>query len=107
MARPVGELHRLILRYVEASGAVTARELSHGLQVSVPDACRYLHYLCRIGRLEIAERVSVPHMSRPAMRYRIRIAEQGAPWAVLTAWPRATGRSSTEVDRNERVELSR
>ncbi len=88
MARPVGEAHVLILRHIERAGPVTARELAGGLQLSVRAACRYLHYLAATGRIEVAGRVRVSHMTRPAMRYQVRVAEQqSATWSVLASWP--------------------
>jgi predicted ArsR family transcriptional regulator len=99
MARPVGEAHVLILQHIERAGPVTARELASGLQLSVRAACRYLHYLAATGRVDVVDRVRVPHMTRPAMRYQVRVAEQGAAaWAVLTAWPpRSVGSVEAEA----------
>jgi hypothetical protein len=87
MARPVGDVHVLILRHIERTGPVTARELAIGLQLSVRAATRYLHYLAATGRIEVVDRVRVPHMTRPAFRYRVQVVEPHAPsWALLAAW---------------------
>jgi predicted ArsR family transcriptional regulator len=88
MARPVGEAHVLILQHIERAGPVTARELANGLQLSVRASTRYLHYLAATGRIEVVGRVRVPHMTRPAMRYQVRVAEQGVAWGLLASWPR-------------------
>ena len=88
MARPLGELHGLILERLRAVGPATARELAHGLQLDVQIACDYLHRMHRAGRVEVVGRVRVAHMKRPAVRYQVREPSDDAPaWRALAAWP--------------------
>lgn len=88
MARPLGELHDLVLERVRVAGPITARELAHGLQLNVQVACQYLHRMKVAGRLEVVDRVRVEHMTRPAVRYRAaHQVDRTEPWAILNTWP--------------------
>jgi predicted ArsR family transcriptional regulator len=98
MARPVGELHRLIVEHIRSAGSVTAHELAIGLRLNIRAACQYLHYLNASGRIELVERVALPHMRRPAFRYRVtHSADHADAWSVLSAWP-SPGHSKTELE---------
>jgi hypothetical protein len=88
MARPLSELHDLVLEQVRGAGPVTAREVAHALRLNVKATCQYLHRMNRAGTIEVVDRLRVDHMKRPAMRYRVRVAEPSEQaWSVLASWP--------------------
>lgn len=47
----------------------TAREVAHGLQLSIPDATWHLHRLQQLGEVHVVGRVKVPHATRPVAVY--------------------------------------
>lgn len=67
---------------------MTAREIAHSLQVSVPHAAVTLHRLVLSGAVIEVDRVPVEWMKRPAARYRIAPQDSAeSAWEALTRWP--------------------
>lgn len=88
MARPLGELARLVLADLEARGPVTARQLAHQLQMPVPVASRVLTRLEARGDATRVALVRVPHAKRPVGMYaRVTPSAEAHSWALLQQWP--------------------
>lgn len=68
MARPRFKL-QLIASYVRTRERATAREIAHGVQMSIGDTTRWLSYLQQAGELQVVDRVSVTHSKRPVALY--------------------------------------
>ena len=68
MGRPRVKLE-IISTFVSERGQATAREVAHGVQMSVPDTSRWLHHLQRSGELVIIDFREVEHASRPVAVY--------------------------------------
>lgn len=68
MPRPRVKL-QLISSFVRERERVTAREVAHGVQMSVADASRWLHHLDRAGEVAVVDRVRVEHAARPVAVY--------------------------------------
>jgi CRP-like cAMP-binding protein len=64
MARPRIKL-MVIASFVREQKRATAREVAHGVQMTVADASRWLHHLQRSGEVTVVERVRVAHADRP------------------------------------------
>lgn len=68
MARPRRKL-TLISSFLDDRGGATAREVAHGLQLSIPDASHRLHYMQRRGEIRVREHQAVEHAKRPVAVY--------------------------------------
>jgi hypothetical protein len=68
MARPRFKL-QLIASYVRTRERATAREIAHGVQMSIGDTTRWLSYLQEAGELEVVDRVWVDYSKRPGALY--------------------------------------
>lgn len=68
MARPGPKL-QLVSDFVRERQRATAREVAHGLQLSVSDACKQLHRLQHRHELRVIEWAPVVHAKRPVAVY--------------------------------------
>lgn len=59
----------LISSYVRDRERATAREVAYGLQMSIPDASRWLHHLHGSGELQVVDRARVQYAKRPVAVY--------------------------------------
>jgi CRP-like cAMP-binding protein len=80
MARPRVKL-KVISSFVREHQRATAREVAHGVQVTVADASRWLHHLQRSGEIAVVDRVRVEHSARPVAVF----APVAAPMPVVCA----------------------
>lgn len=59
----------LVVGWLAERRRATAREVAHGLQLSIGDASLQLHRLQRSGQIATVDRVRVEHAKRPVAVY--------------------------------------
>lgn len=84
MPRPRVKL-KLIYSFVRERERATAREVAHGVQVSVADASRWLHHLQRSGEVAVVDRVRVEHAARPVAVYAPAASTPHCDFSTLTS----------------------
>lgn len=68
MARPPVK-QALVVGWLSERRRATAREVAHGLQMSIGDASLQLHRLQQSGQVATVDRVRVEHAKRPVAVY--------------------------------------
>lgn len=88
MGRPRGAVQLLVLERLAGAPPMTAREIAHAVQISVPRATETLHRLVQAVVLVELDRVTVEWMKRPAARYQLPTqSPTESAWAALARWP--------------------
>jgi hypothetical protein len=88
MARPrVCPTGSLIEGFLRERERATAREVAHGLQISMQDATLRLHRMKQSGSIAEVERVRVEHCKRPVAVY-APVEFGGLAWIMRDDWLR-------------------